>query len=118
MPDVFGQYAVDDTSDVVVDVVVGEAQPGAIDVRLAQPAGETSLAKGKDALRGVVLGAGSAVRGAALVVGVAVVDLRAETDRTSVTVDVKGGPRPATFSAAAEAAGGGPVHFYFRIRLT
>jgi hypothetical protein len=101
----FIDYPVKD-SDVSLRVTIGEAQAGATSVFL----GRDQMAGGPQAW---ALGAGTALRGKILVVSTVVVDVRPETDRTSVTLQLKNGDSESSWTDTENAPTGGAVPYLF-----
>jgi hypothetical protein len=94
MPTTTATYAVVDTDQILVDVVVGDGQPGGSTVYL----GQVQKGQGGDALRDVDVGSGSDVVGKKLIVTSEVTDRSPDTDNTSVQVAVRGGSIPKTIT--------------------
>jgi hypothetical protein len=81
-------YAVDDDSDVTARVTIGNGQAG----------GWAIILSGKVKKKGskpedVKIGKGSKLRGKHMTVSTAVIDIRTQTNRLSVTTQLRGGPK-------------------------
>jgi len=113
MPVVYDLYGLSDGKKVTVKVVVGYAQMG--DVLVYLGAKEVAHAPGVDPP--LVLGDASNLRGQRVVVQAAVLDIRSETDQTSVEVVLTGGSEPMVISKAQTAVGGKPVPYFYSIDL-
>ena len=111
MPTATATYAVNDNDQVVIDVLVGDAQPGGSTVLL----GTTQLAMGGDALTNVPIGKGSDIRGKKLVVATEVTDKSPDTDRTSTQITVKGGAAPKNISQSQLASKKGEIVSYVTV---
>ena len=111
MPTATATYAVSDNDQVVVDVLVGDAQPGGSTVFL----GTVQLITGGVTLTNVPIGKGSDIRGKKLVVATEVTDKSPDTDRTSTQITVKGGAAPKTIGQAQVAAKKGEIVSYVTV---
>jgi|GEM_PF-4889047 len=92
MPSRFEKYTVTDDSSIVLDVLIGEAQPGGTTVFLGtNEIAHTEPGKSGMNVKGLDLGKGANLRGKLLAISTDVLDLR-ETDKASVTIVLHDGP--------------------------
>lgn len=91
MPSRFEKYTVRDDRTVVLDVLIGEAQPGGTTVFLGTDQIAHTEPGGKMSVEGLDVGKGVILRGKLLVISTDVLDLR-ETDKASVTVVLREDP--------------------------
>jgi hypothetical protein len=90
MPTVVAQYPVQDGQPVLVDVLIGDQQPGGTNVFL----GSDNLKTVEGDLVDFLVGQGEALRGKALVISSVVVDRNPMTDFVSTVVSLDGGSHP------------------------
>lgn len=111
MPTTMVSYPVADDSLVSLDVFVGEGQPGGSSVVL----GQDPLAAGDTEMRDVRVGLGAELRGRKLVVVTATENRSPFTDRTSSTIDLRGGPRPKSITQQQTSGKKGEVVTYVTV---
>lgn len=86
MPTEIVRYEVADGATVVLDVAIGDGQRGHCTALL----GEQQICAA-DTIVGLPVGEGAALRGSKLVISALVLDVRTETDWTSVELRLRGG---------------------------
>src|SRR5438045_9778936 len=111
MPTSSATYAVADSDQITVDVLIGDEQPGGSTVSL----GTTEIGSGGDTLTGVRIGRGSDIRGSKIIVVSEVENKNSATDRTSVDVTVNGGAASKEISQQQTAANKGAVVPYVTV---
>ena len=87
MPTIVTRYQVNDGQPLLLDVLIGDLQPGGTTVFV----GQQRVVTGEGDLVDVGLGPGERLRGQAMVISTVVVDRNPLTDFTSTVVSLDGG---------------------------
>lgn len=106
MPTRLEKYLIQDDSPVTLNALVGNAQLGSVSVHLAN----ALLAHGP-VIQSLPLGSGNALKGKRLVISSIVLDVRPETDSTSLTVSLSGAGGTESWLDSEKAAPGGVVSY-------